>query len=139
MFSCPHCEKLSIDLWAKYRAGTADPAICRYCNEPSSIPGFGETASTWLYAIAFFVALNIFAFDAMKVARGTPVSDAKPAALLIGLLAFFIAVSVAKVFWVPVQALSGSKIEKRQSTYGRIVTAMVIIMIAGTLLRKCGF
>ena len=86
MFSCPHCEKLSIGLWAKYRAGTADPAICRYCNEPSSIPGFVETASTWLYAIAIFVALNIFAFDVMKVARGTPVSDAKPAALLIGLI-----------------------------------------------------
>ncbi len=139
MFSCPHCEKLSIGLWAKYRAGTADPAICRYCNEPSSIPGFVETASTWLYAIAIFVALNIFAFDVMKVARGTPVSDAKPAALLIGLLAFFIAVSAAKVFWMPLKALSDYEVEKRQSTYGRLLTVMVIIMIAGTLLRKCGF
>jgi len=139
LFSCPHCEKLSIGLWAKYRAGTADPAICRYCNEPSSIPGFVETASTWLYAIGIFVALNIFAFDAMKVARGTPVSDVKPAALLIGVLVFYVAVEAAKVFWVPLKALSDCEVEKRQSTYGRIVNAMVIIMIAGTLLSKCGF
>ena len=139
MFSCPHCQEPSITLWAKFWAGTADPAICRYCKNPSSIPGFVETASTWLYAIAIFVALNIFAFDAMKVARGTPVSDAKPAALLIGLLAFFVAVAAAKVFWVPLQALSGSNVEKRQSSYGRIVTAGAIIMIAGSLLSKCGF
>jgi len=139
LFSCPHCQEPSISIWAKHRAGTADPAICRYCNEPTSIPGFVETASTWLYAIAIFVALNIFAFDAMKVARGTPVSDAKPAALLIGLLAFFFAVAAAKVFWVPLKALSGYEVEKRQSTYGRILTAMVIIMIMGSLLSKCGF
>ena len=139
MFSCPHCEKLSIGLWAKYQAGTADPAICRYCNEPSSIPGFVETASTWLYAIAIFVALNIFAFDAMKVARGTPVSVTGPAALFIGLLAFYVAVEAAKVFWVPLKALSDYEVEKRQSTYDRILTAMVIIMIAGSLLSKCGF
>ena len=139
MVNCPHCQESSISLWAKYRAGTADPAICRYCNEPSSIPGFVETASTWLYAIAIFVALNIFAFDAMKVARGTPVSDAKPAALLIGLMAFFVAVAAAKVFWVPLKALSDYEVEKRQSTYGRIVTAMWIVVIGGTLLSKCGF
>ena len=75
----------------------------------------------------------------MKVARGTPVSDAKPAALLIGLLAFFVAVAAAKVFWVPLKALSDYEVEKRQSTYDRILTAMVIIMIAGSLLSKCGF
>ncbi len=92
-----------------------------------------------MYAIAIFVALNIFAFDVMKVARGTPVSDAKPAALLIGLLAFFIAVSVAKVFWVPLKALSDYEVEKRQSTNRRIDTALWIVLIAGALLSKCGF
>jgi uncharacterized membrane protein len=113
--------------------------MCRYCKKPSSIPGFVETASTWVYAIAILFALMTFAFDVMKVARDTPASVTNPAVLLIGLLAFFVAVAAAKVFWVPLKALSENEVEKRQSTYGRIVTAMVIIMIAGTLLRKCGF
>ena len=91
-----------------------------------------------MYAIAIFVALNFFAFDAMKVARGTPVSVTGPAALFIGLLAFYGAVAAAKVFWVPLKALSDYEVEKRQSTYGRIVTAMWIVLIAGTLLWKCG-
>jgi len=139
LVNCPHCQESSISLWAKYCAGTADPAICRYCKKPSSIPGFVETASTWLYAIAILVALNIFAFDAMKVARGTPVSVTSPAALFIGLLAFYVAVAAAKVFWVPLKALSDYEVEKRQSTYGRIGTAMWIVVIGGLLLRQCGF
>ncbi len=139
MFSCPHCQEPSISIWAKYWAGTADPAMCRYCKKPSSIPGLVETASTWLYAAAIMFALMTYAFDAMKVARDTPANVTNPAALLIGLLAFFVAVAAAKVFWVPLKALSDNEVEKRQSTYGRLLTAMVIIMIMGLLLRKCGF
>ncbi len=139
MFSCPHCQEPSISIWAKYWAGTADPAMCRYCKKPSSIPGFVETASTWLYAIAILFALMTFAFDAMKVARDTSASVTNPAALLIGLLAFFVAVAAAKVFWVPLKALSDNEVEKRQSTNGRIDTALWIVLIAGTLLSKCGF
>ena len=92
-----------------------------------------------MYAIAIFVALNIFAFDAMKVARGTPVSVTSPAALFIGLLAFYVAVEAAKVFWVPLQALSGYEVEKRKSAYTRIATAGAIVVIGGSLLSKCGF
>ncbi len=139
MFSCPHCQEPSISIWAKYWAGTADPAMCRYCKKPSSIPGFVETASTWLYAIAFLFALMTFAFDAMKVARDTQASVTNPAALLVGLLVFYVAVEAAKVFWVPLQALSGNEVEKRQSTYGRIVTDMWIVVIGGSLLWKWGF
>ncbi len=139
MFSCPHCQEPSISIWAKYWAGTADPVTCRYCKKPSSIPGFVETASTWLYAIAILFALMTFAFDAMKVARDTPANVTNPAALLVGLLVFFVAVAAAKVFWVPLHALSGYEVEKRQSTNRRIDTALWIVLIAGALLSKCGF
>ena len=84
-------------------------------------------------------ALMTFAFDAMKVARDTPADVTNPAALLVGLLVFFVAVAAAKVFWVPLHALSGYEVEKRQSTNRRIDTALWIVLIAGALLSKCGF
>jgi len=67
LFSCPHCKKPSIGIWAKYWAGTADPAVCHDCNEASSIPTPVETASTLLYVVAGIWAFMLLAFSAARI------------------------------------------------------------------------
>ncbi len=39
MQKCPHCSEPGVSIWAKYKAGGANPAICRCCGKPSSIDG----------------------------------------------------------------------------------------------------
>jgi len=58
---------------------------------------------------------------------------------LISLLVFYVAVATAKVFWVPLKALSDKEVEKEKSTSNRIATAVVFFFFAALLLEKCGF
>ena len=69
----------------------------------------------------------------------TPIMGPPPVTLLIFLPVFYVAVETAKVFWVPLKALSDTEVEKKKSTSNRIVTAVVIFFFATLLLEKCGF
>ena len=140
MFTCPHCDKPSIRLWAKYWATTVEPAVCEDCDKPSSIPSFVESASASLYFIAGLCALGVFAIDVARVRSGTLIDGPTPVTLLIGLLVFFyVAIEAAKVYWVPLKALSDHEVEKKRSTWNRVAIALVIIVSAAVLFEKCGF
>ena len=128
MFTCPHCNRPSIDIWAKYWARTVEPAVCEVCDKPSSIPGFVESVSASLFA--GLCALGTFAIGVTKYRGGT---------LLIYLLVFYVAVEAAKVFSVPLKALSDHEVEKRKSAHSRFALAAAIIVGAVVLLAKCGF
>ncbi len=139
MFTCPHCSKPSIRIWTKFLATAHDPAVCDYCDKPSSTPGFVESASTLLYAIAGLLALGTIFIGVARVRRGTPIDGPTPITLLISLLAFYVAVEAAKVYWVPLKALSDHEVEKSRSTWNRFTVTFVVIVVAALLLEKCGF
>ncbi len=140
LFTCPHCNEPSIPIWAKYWARPHDPAVCRFCNKASSISDAIESASALLYFIAGIIALSIFGWQVMLAHRDdSPVIGPSPVTLLLSLLLFYVAVQTAKMFWVPLKALSDTEVEKKKSTSNRIVTAVVIIFVITLLLGKCGF
>ncbi len=140
MFTCPHCNKPSIRLWAKYSATATDPAVCDDCDKPSSIPGFVESASASLYFVAGLCALSTFAIGVAKLRGGTLTDDyPTPVTLLICLLVFYVAVEAAKVYWVPLKALSDHEVEKKRSAWNRFAIALGIIVGAAVLFEKCGF
>jgi len=140
VFTCPHCNKPCIPLWTKYWASTHDPAVCDSCDKPSSIPGFVESISALLYALAVLSALGVFAFAVMEHRSGVPTSDyPTPSALVLSVLVFCAAVKAINVYWVPLKALSDHEVEKRKSRSNRLVVTAVIILIAALLLEKCGF
>ncbi len=127
-------------MWTKYWATAAEPAVCEDCDKPSSIPGFVESTSALLYLIAGLCALGTFAIGVAKFRGGTLTDDyPTPVTLLIGLLAFYVAVEAAKVYWVPLKALSDHEVEKKRSTWNRVAIALGIIVGAAVLLEKCGF
>jgi hypothetical protein len=68
-----------------------------------------------------------------------PISRTSPIALLISLLVFYVAVETAKVFWVPLKALSDTEVEKKKITTNRFWTAAVIIIVTLWLLDKYVF
>jgi len=70
---------------------------------------------------------------------GAPDPGPSPVALLISLLVFYVAVETAKVFWVPLKALSDTEVKKTKATSNRVVTAVVIFFFTAVLLGKCGF
>lgn len=140
MFTCPHCSKPCIPLWTKYWASTHDPAVCDSCDKPSSIPGFVESISALLEALAVLSALMVFAFAVMKHRAGTLTSDyPTPSVLILSVLVFCVAVEAAKVYWVPLKALSDHRVEKTRSRRKGLTMTFVIILIAALLLEKCGF
>ena len=140
LFTCPHCNEPSIPKWAKYWARPHDPAVCRFCNKASSISDAVESALALLYFIAGMIALGIFTWQVLMTYRGdTPVIGPSPTTLLLSLLLFYFAVQTAKMFWVPLKALSDMEVEKKKSTSNRIVTAVVIFFFVVLLLDKCGF
>ncbi len=140
MFTCPHCNKPSIRIWAKYWASTHDPAVCDRCNKPSSIPGFVESISALLYALTVFSALMVFAFGVMKYRSGTLTNDyPTPPVLIIAVLVLYVAVEAVKVYWVPLKALSNHEVEKSKSSWNRLAIIFVLIVVAAVLLEKCGF
>ncbi len=67
------------------------------------------------------------------------ISATSPIALLISLLVFYAAVETAKVFWVPLKALSDTAVEKKKLTANRFWTAAVIIIVTLWLLDKYVF
>ncbi len=143
MLTCPHCNKPGLRIWAKYWADPADPAVCNHCNEASNISASVTTASTLLYVIAGFSAFTALALTVARVHNCSfvecdePVSRTSPIALLISLLVFYVAVETAKVFWVPLKALSDTEVEKKKSTANRCTTAAVVIIVTLVLLEKC--
>ena len=145
LFTCPHCSKPSIGIWVKYWARPFNPAVCQYCDKASSLSDGVETASAWLYFIAGIWAFMVLALGAARVHNcsfidcGTPDPGPSPVSLLISLMVFYVAVEMAKVFWIPLTAISDTEVEKRKSTSNRIVTAVVIFFLAALLLEKCGF
>ncbi len=140
LFTCPHCNERSIPIRAKYWARPHDPAVCRFCNKASSISDAVESASALLYFIAGIIALGIFTWQALLTHRDdTPVIGPSPITLLLSLLLFYVAVQTAKMFWVPLTALSDTEVKKKKSTSNRIVNAVVIIFFITLLLGKCGF
>lgn len=139
MFNCPHCHRPTISTWDKYWAGSADPVECSHCKKPSSVSRHIETASTLLYVVAVVLALGLFVADVAAVRNHGPGADRFGASPFIGLVLFYVAVEVAKVLWVPLTALSDVQVKKRESSFNRIATAGVIVVIGGFLLSKCGF
>jgi len=138
LFTCPHCNEPSIPIWAKYWARPHDPAVCRFCNKGSSISDAVESASALLYFIAGIIALGFFAWQVRLTYRDeTPFIG--PITLLLSLLLFYVAVETAKMFWVPLKALSDTEAEKKKSTSNKIVTAVIIFFFITLLLEKCGF
>ena len=69
----------------------------------------------------------------------TPFIGPSPITLLLSLLLFYVAVQTAKIFWVPLKALSDAEVEKKKSTSNKIVIAVVIFFFILLLLGKCGF
>ncbi len=138
LFTCPHCNEPRIPIWAKYWARPHDPAVCRFCNNASSISDTVESASALLYFIAGIIALGIFARQVQMTYRGeTPFIG--PITLLLYLLLFYVAVQTAKMFWVPLTALSDTAVKKKKSTSKKIATAVTIFFFIALLLGKCGF
>lgn len=115
MMTCPHCENPSIGAWQKYCASRTDPVVCRVCGRPSYIPAFAESVSTVLYAIVVLVALNVFAFKVMAYRSSGEVSGPTPGLIIVTCLAFFVVVEAAKVYWVPLQALSDTYVAKQKA------------------------
>ena len=113
--------------------------MCDYCDRPSSIPGFVEGASALLYAVAGIFALGTIAVGVARFRRGTPIDVPTPITLLISLLAFYVAVEAAKVYWVPLKALSDHEVEKSRSIWNKFTVTFVVIVVAALLLRKCGY
>ncbi len=140
LFNCPHCNEPAIPIVAKYRARPHDPAVCRLCNKASSISDAVESASALLYFIAGIIALGVFGWQVLLTHRGdTPVSGPTPITLLLSLLLFFIAVQTAKMFWVPLKALSDTEVERKKSTSKKFGIAVAIVLCIALLLGKCGF
>ncbi len=139
LFNCPHCNKPSIRIWAKYWARPHEPAVCHHCNKASSISDAVESASALLYFIAGLCAFTVILVQLMTFRSDTPIGGPRPVTLLISVLVFYIAVETAKMFWVPLKALSDTEVEMEKSTSNRIVTAVVIFFFAASLLEKCGF
>jgi len=140
LFTCPHCNEPGIPIWAKYWARPHDPAVCRFCNKASSISDAVESASALLYFIAGIIALGLFAWQVLQTRRDdTPVIGPSPITLLLSLLLFYVAVQTAKMFWVPLKALSDTEVKKKKSTSNKIEIAVVIFLLIALLLRKCGF
>ena len=75
----------------------------------------------------------------MLAHRDAPVIGPSPVTLLLSLLLFYVAVQTAKMFWVPLKALSDAEVEKKKSTSNKIVTAVIIFFFVLLLLEKCGF
>ena len=139
MINCPHCNKPSTSRWEKYCSSTSDPFICRRCNQPSSIPGFVESASALLYFFAVFVALNVFAFTVMEYRSSCEANRPTVGAILIALLVFSVAVEVAKAYLVPLKALSDSYVDGRKTTAKKATAFVIILVLAAAFLGKCGF
>jgi hypothetical protein len=143
--TCPHCNKPGIRFWAKYWADPTDPAVCQHCNKASGISASVTTASTLLYVIAGIWAFMILALDAARIHNCSfvdcdeSINATSPIALLISLLVFYVAVETAKVFWVPLKALSDTEVEKKKITTNRFWTAAVIIIVTLWLLDKYVF
>ena len=138
LFTCPHCNEPSIPIWAKCWARPHDPAVCRFCNKASSISDAIESASALLYFIAGIIALSIFAWQ-VKITYRDDTPFIGPITLLLSLLLFYVAVQTAKMFWVPLKALSDTAVKKKKSTSKKTGTAVVIFLFIALLLGKCGF
>ena len=82
--------------------------------------------------------MGIFAWQVKITYRGdTPFIG--PITLLLYLLLFYVAVQTAKMFWVPLKALSDTAVKKKKSTSKKTETAVVIFLLIALLLGKCGF
>ena len=138
LFTCPHCNEPSIPIRAKYWARPHDPAVCRFCNNACSISDAVESASALLYFIAGIIALSIFAWQ-VKITYRDDAPFIGPITLLLSLLLFYVAVQTAKMFWVPLKALSDTAVKKKKSTSKKTGTAVVIFLFIALLLGKCGF
>ena len=87
-----------------------------------------------------FLALDVARFhNCSFVDCDEPVSGTSPIALLISLLVFYVTVETAKVFWVPLKALSDAEVEKKKSSANKFTTGAVIIIAALWLLSRFGF
>lgn len=132
MLTCPHCNRAGIGPWAKFFATPADPAVCRHCDNASSISPGLITVSTLLYFFAGFIA---FSFITVYMMKGWP-----SPAITLGILGlFFVAVESAKVLWVPLQALSDSVVKNKQASANRFYVVVFIIFSCLALLARCGY
>lgn len=61
MFECPHCFKLGITTYSKWRGGQVVPAKCNFCNQFSSVSGMINGFSGGFDHLCMYVAL-IWAF-----------------------------------------------------------------------------
>ena len=139
LLACPHCNKPGIGLWAKYRARPFEPAVCQNCDRASSISDAVESVSALIYFIAGFFALGFFAMHLLSSRSNTPIFGPSPITLLISLLVFYVAVEAAKMFWVPMKALSDPEVARKKSTSNKISIGIVIVFFTLVLLGKCGF
>ena len=54
---CPHCQANGISAWNKYWSGSASPALCSACGEPSYIPTRYVTYGNFLEYTVGVIAL----------------------------------------------------------------------------------
>ena len=121
MLKCPHCNEFGINAWAKWKAGTAIPAICQYCGKASSINGNILGASGGIFHFLFL----IFAFAAFYYWSWWP---------LIGYCLLFITVDAMIVKWVSLKALSEDQVKKsRRNFYVFILIFILLVVVAGLL------
>ncbi len=113
---CPHCNKPGISAWSKFMAGTALPAKCKFCGEPSSIGG-------WILATvgAVFHLINMGAVLA-SLYYGTwwP---------LVTSIVIYVLFQICLVKWVPLTALSEERVEKGKMFLFAFLGIFVLIII----------
>ena len=139
MIVCPHCHKSNVSAWKKYCASITDPFVCGLCEKPSSIPSIVESISALVYGFAIFIGLNVFAFSVIGYARTGEVRGPAPGTIIICLLLFYLVFEAAKVYWVPLTALTDSYVARREAKSNRWMATGAIIVILAVLLERCGF
>ena len=116
---CPHCDENGISSWAKFKAGTAVPARCTYCKNPSAVSGVLLGAKGG--------ALNFLLFGALVISWAYHSLVSIFTALLI-----YILLEAFIVKWVPLEPISeGEASRSRNVLYFFALTFLVLAVVAG--------
>ena len=92
-----------------------------------------------MYLIAGIVGSFFFATHLLNSRSDITFVSPSLFTIFLSLLVFYAAVEIAKLFWVPMKALSDHEVARKKSTYNKISIAVVIVFFALVLLGKYGF
>lgn len=121
MVKCPHCNEYGISSWSKWKAGIANPAICKFCGKHSSISGNTLGISGGIFHLLFITAavISFYYWSLLP---------------FLGLAFLYLITGFIFVKWIPLKPLTESQVKKnKRISFIFIAIFIILIVLIGLL------